>query len=69
MKAGFKGVERDDLPHKEAAFAICHDCRFAAGAAGARVSIQLIFHENSRIEGLNTDASGTAASLRETLAR
>ena len=62
MKAGFKGVSVT-IPHKEAAFAICHDCDLAAGAAGA--VNQLIFHENSRIEGLNTDASGLAASLRE----
>ena len=64
IKAGFKGSSVT-IPHKEAAFAICHACDLAARAAGA--VNQLIFHENGRIEGRNTDATGLAASLRETL--
>lgn len=65
MLAGFRGVSVT-LPHKEAAFAICHECDLAARAAGA--ANLLIFHDNGRIEGRNTDASGLAASLRESLA-
>ena len=64
MKAGFKGSSVT-IPHKEAAFALCHDCDLAARAAGA-VNL-LIFHDNGRIEGRNTDATGLTASLRETL--
>jgi len=64
MKAGFKGVSVT-IPHKEAAFAVCHDSDLAARAAGA--ANLLIFHDNGRIEGRNTDASGLAASLRENL--
>lgn len=64
MKAGFKGSSVT-IPHKEAAFAICHDVDLAARAAGA-VNL-LIFHENGRIEGCNTDATGLAASLKENL--
>jgi len=62
MQAGFKGSSVT-LPHKEAAFALCHDCDLAARAAGA-VNL-LIFHTNGRIEGRNTDATGLAQSLRE----
>ncbi|HEY0301075.1 MAG TPA: shikimate dehydrogenase [Rhizomicrobium sp.] len=64
MKAGFKGSSVT-VPHKEAAFALCHDCDLAARAAGA-VNL-LIFHASGRIEGCNTDATGLAAALRETL--
>ena len=64
MKAGFKGSSVT-IPHKEAAFALCHTCDLAARAAGA-VNL-LIFHDDGRIEGRNTDATGLAASLRETL--
>jgi shikimate dehydrogenase len=64
MKAGFKGSSVT-IPHKEAAFAICHDCDLAARAAGA-VNL-LIFHDDGHIEGRNTDATGLAASVRETL--
>jgi len=64
MLAGFKGVSVT-IPHKQAAFALCHDCDRAAQAAGA-VNL-LIFHDGGRIEGRNTDASGLAASLRESL--
>ncbi len=64
IKGGFKGSSVT-IPHKEAAFAICHDCDLAARVAGA-VNL-LIFHDSGRIEGRNTDATGLAASLRETL--
>ncbi|MBV9044116.1 MAG: shikimate dehydrogenase [Alphaproteobacteria bacterium] len=64
MKAGFKGTSVT-IPHKEAAFAICHTVDLAARAAGA-VNL-LIFHEDGRIEGRNTDATGLAASLRQDL--
>ena len=64
MKAGFRGCSVT-IPHKEAAFAICHACDLAARAAGA-VNL-LIFHADGRIEGRNTDATGLAESLREDL--
>ncbi|MEI9885585.1 MAG: shikimate dehydrogenase [Rhizomicrobium sp.] len=64
IKAGFRGSSVT-IPHKEAAFALCHDCDLAARAAGA--ANLLIFNDNGRIEGRNTDATGLAASLRETL--
>lgn len=64
VKASFKGVNVT-IPHKEAAFALCHDCDLAAQLAGA--ANLLIFHDDGRIEGRNTDAAGLAASLREHL--
>ncbi len=64
MKTGFKGVNVT-IPHKEAAFALCHDCDLAAQIAGA--ANLLIFHGDGRIEGRNSDAAGLAASLREHL--
>jgi len=64
QKAGFAGVNVT-VPHKEAAFALCHDCDSAARAAGA--ANLLIFHGDGRIEGRNTDAPGLAASLRAAL--
>ncbi len=64
IRAGFRGASVT-IPHKEAAFALCHDCDLAARAAGA--ANLLIFHGEERIEGRNTDASGLAASLREDL--
>ena len=62
--AGFKGASIT-IPHKEAAFALSHDCDLAARAAGA-VNL-LIFHDDGRIEGRNSDAAGFSASLRERL--
>ena len=64
QKAGFAGVNVT-VPHKEAAFALCHDCDSAARAAGA-VNL-LIFRGDGRIEGRNTDAPGLVASLRAEL--
>ncbi|MEI9996110.1 MAG: shikimate dehydrogenase [Rhizomicrobium sp.] len=61
IKAGFRGSSIT-IPHKEAAFALAHDCDLAARAAGA-VNL-LIFHEDGRIAGRNTDATGLAESLR-----
>ena len=62
MKSGFKGVNVT-LPHKEAAFAIAHECDQAARICAA--ANLLIFHGNGRIEGRNSDAAGLAATLRE----
>jgi shikimate dehydrogenase len=62
QREGFRGVSVT-VPHKEAAFAIAHRVDSAAKAAGA--ANQLLFHEDGAIEGLNTDAPGLAASLRE----
>jgi shikimate dehydrogenase len=64
LKAGFRGSSVT-IPHKEAAFALCHVTDLAARAAGA-VNL-LIFHDDGRIEGRNTDATGLAAALREKL--
>jgi shikimate dehydrogenase len=50
-------------PHKEAAFAVAHDCDAAAVAAGA-VNL-LVFGKDGRLTGRNTDAAGLAASLSE----
>jgi shikimate dehydrogenase len=60
-KAGFRGVSVT-VPHKQAAFALAEISDPAAQAAGA-VNL-LIFHEDGRIEGRNTDAMG----LRQCLA-
>src|SRR5690349_681272 len=64
MRAGFKGVNVT-IPHKEAAFALCHDCDLAARIAGA--ANLLLFHADGRIEGRNTDPAGFAGSVREHL--
>jgi shikimate dehydrogenase len=64
MKAGFRGCSVT-IPHKEAAYAVCHTVDLPARAAGA-VNL-LIFHEDGRIEGRNTDATGLSASLHEEL--
>jgi len=63
-KVGFFGVNVT-VPHKEAAFALCHESDCAGQAAGA-VNL-LIFHGDGRIEGRNTDAPGLATSLRAEL--
>lgn len=62
QREGYRGASVT-VPHKEAAFAIAHRVDDAAKAAGA--VNQLVFHEDGTIEGLNTDAPGLAASLRE----
>lgn len=62
IKAGFAGANVT-LPHKEAAFAIAHECDQAARVSGA--ANLLIFHGNGRIEARNTDAAGLAAALKE----
>ncbi|HEY5338298.1 MAG TPA: shikimate dehydrogenase [Rhizomicrobium sp.] len=63
---GFAGVNVT-LPHKEAAFALAHDLDASALAAGA-VNL-LLFRDDGRIEGRNTDAAGLAASLHEALGK
>ncbi len=62
QREGFRGVSVT-VPHKEAAFAIAHRVDATAKVAGA--ANQLVFHDDGTIEGLNTDAPGLAASLRE----
>ena len=64
-RAGFRGVNVT-VPHKEAAFALADFCDAPALAAGA-VNL-LVFHEDGRLEGRNTDAVGLTESLRENLA-
>ncbi len=64
QRAGFRGVNVT-VPHKEAAFALAHDCDAAAEAAGA--ANLLIFHDGGRIEGRNTDTVGLSESLREAM--
>ena len=59
-RAGFAGVNVT-IPHKEAAFALAHEVDEAARDAGA-VNL-LVFKEDGRIEGRNTDALGLGASL------
>ena len=59
---GYRGVSVT-IPHKESAFAVAHRVDAAAKAAGA--VNQLVFSDDGTIEGLNTDAAGLAASLRE----
>ena len=63
-RAGFAGLNVT-IPHKEAAFAIAHDLDAAAKQAGA-VNL-LLFGDDGRIEGRNTDAAGLGASLSEGL--
>jgi shikimate dehydrogenase len=65
-RAGFVGVNVT-VPHKEAAFALAHELDASALAAGA-VNL-LLFREDGRIEGRNTDAGGLAASLQEALGK
>ncbi len=60
--AGFAGVNVT-VPHKQAAFAIAHECDAAARAAGA--ANLLVFGKDGTIFARNTDAGGLAASLRE----
>jgi len=64
-KLGFAGVSVT-VPHKEAAFAICHDLDEPARIAGA---VNLLVFKGARLEGRNTDASGLAASLVEQLGK
>ena len=65
-RAGFRGVNVT-VPHKEAAFALAHDCDEVARAAGA--ANLLVFHAGGRIEARNTDATGLRESLRESIGR
>lgn len=61
---GFRGVNVT-VPHKEAAFAIAHDCDPEAKAT--RAANLLLFADDGRIEARNTDSRGLAANLSETL--
>jgi shikimate dehydrogenase len=64
--SGFAGVNVT-VPHKEAAFAIANELDTAAQIAGA--ANLLLFHEDGKILGRNTDAMGLAASLLEALGK
>ena len=66
QRAGFRGINVT-VPHKEAAFALAHDCDQAAGAASA--ANLLIFHPGGRIEARNTDAVGLTESIRTEMGR
>jgi shikimate dehydrogenase len=59
---GFRGANVT-LPHKEAAFAACDIVEDQARRIGAVNT--LVFHEDGRIEGWNTDGWGFIESLRE----
>ncbi|WP_255575397.1 shikimate dehydrogenase [Caldovatus aquaticus] len=59
---GFRGANVT-LPHKEAAFAVCDEVAPFAHRAGAVNT--LVFHEDGRIEGSNTDGYGFLESIRE----
>ena len=63
-RAGFAGVNVT-IPHKEAAFALAHTLDKAAEAAGA-VNL-VVFGDDGRLHGYNTDAAGLAAHLSATL--
>jgi shikimate dehydrogenase len=58
-EAGFAGVNIT-VPHKEAAFALCHEADEAARTAGAA---NLLVFRDGRILARNTDSTGLAASL------
>jgi len=64
QRAGFRGANIT-VPHKQAAFALAHYCDAAAIAAGA--ANLLVFHDDGRIEGRNTDTVGLTNSLAESL--
>jgi shikimate dehydrogenase len=66
QRAGFRGVNVT-VPHKEAAFALAHDCDEAAKAAAA--ANLLIFRADGRIEARNTDAVGLMESVRSHMGR
>jgi shikimate dehydrogenase len=63
-RAGFRGVNVT-VPHKQAAFALADFCDGPARAAGA--ANLLLFHQDGRIEGRNTDAPGLKESLQQSL--
>jgi shikimate dehydrogenase len=58
---GFRGANVT-LPHKEAAFAVCDSVAPSARRAGAVNT--LVFREDGRIEGSNTDGFGFLENLR-----
>lgn len=66
QRSGFRGVNVT-VPHKEAAFALAHDCDEAAKAASA--ANLLIFHADGRIEARNTDSIGLMESIRAGMGR
>ena len=62
--SGFRGVNVT-VPHKEAAFALAHECDVEAKAAGA--ANLLVFDGDGRIMARNTDAPGLKAALEEAI--
>jgi len=62
--AGFRGVNVT-VPHKEAAFALAGTLDPVATAAGA--ANLLVFGDDGRVQGFNTDAGGLAASVAQEL--
>jgi shikimate dehydrogenase len=60
--AGFRGVNVT-VPHKQAAFALAHDCDDAA--RDAQAANLLVFRDDGRIEARNTDTAGLTQSVRE----
>jgi shikimate dehydrogenase len=64
QRAGFRGANIT-VPHKQAAFALAHYCDATAIAAGA--ANLLVFHDDGRIEGRNTDTVGLTKSLAESV--
>jgi shikimate dehydrogenase len=66
QRAGFRGVNVT-VPHKEAAFALAHDCDEAAQAAAA--ANLLVFQADGRIAARNTDTIGLTESIRESIGR
>lgn len=61
-RAGVRGVNVT-VPHKRRAFELAHDLDAAARAIGAVNT--LLFHDDGRIEGRNTDADGFIANLAD----
>ena len=66
QQSGFQGVNVT-VPHKEAAFALAHDCDTAAKAAQA--ANLLVFHSDGRIEARNTDWVGLRESVHAAMGR
>lgn len=61
-RAGFRGANVT-LPHKEKAFALCHETDAFAGRT--RAVNTLVFGEDGRIEGSNTDGFGFIENIRQ----
>lgn len=62
-RRGFRGGNVT-IPHKEAAFRLCHD---VSDRARRLEAVNTLWIENGRIQGDNTDVTGFVASLDEAL--